>query len=177
MENRDSFKLSKDTDNIVELMYDTPKTGTNNYGAWYLYGVRRDGQETSFFATENLHKKLNIYGQGATVIIRKEEYAPNKFAWTVVPQSGNEPKAPSPSATNTIDARTHDIHKQVCLKLAIEIFKTHDNTRLISDVDLTIIKTNMVHLLNVLEDTDGQPTEKVKDLTSDDPVKNDDMPF
>ena len=28
----------------------------------------------------------------------------------------------------------------------------------------------------ILDDTDEQPTEKVKDLTSDDPVKNDDMP-
>ena len=58
MENKDSFKLSKDADNVVELLYDQPKQGQNAYGAWYLYGVNKEGQETSFFATENLHKSL-----------------------------------------------------------------------------------------------------------------------
>jgi len=175
MENKDSFKLSKDTDNIVELLYDTPKTGVNNYGAWYLYGVRKDGRETSFFATENLHKQLIIYGQGAKVIISKEEYAPNKFAWTVKPQSGTKPMASSPSTSNTIDARTHDIHKQVCLKLSVEMFGSVDG-RLLSNADLITIDANMKSLLQVLESTD-EDEEIVKDLTSDEPVKNDDMPF
>ena len=70
MENKDSFKLSKDADNIVELLYDQPKQGQNAYGSWYLYGVNKEGQETSFFATENLHKKLSTFGRGATVNIR-----------------------------------------------------------------------------------------------------------
>ena len=53
---KDTIKLSPDDANIVELMYETPKTGTNSYGNWYLYGVRKDGVETGFFATDALHK-------------------------------------------------------------------------------------------------------------------------
>ena len=171
MENKDAIKLSPDSDNIVELLYDQPRTGSNNYGDWYLYGVRKDGKETSFFATENLHKKLNVYGQGSTVNIKKEEYAPNKSAWTVIPQNGSQPRTQSPSTNNTIDARTHDIHKQVCLKLAVEMF---GNTKtILKDQDVVAIETNMKVLLSVLE-----AEENVKPLTSPvDPVKNDDMPF
>ena len=36
-----TFKLNLTDDNVVELMYNEPKTGTNNYGDWYLYGVKK----------------------------------------------------------------------------------------------------------------------------------------
>ncbi len=141
MENKDSFKLSKDADNIVELLYDQPKQGQNAYGAWYLYGVNKEGQETSFFATENLHKKLSTFGKGATVNIRKDEYAPGKFAWNVIPQGSTQPKPMVSSSNNTIDNRTHDIHKQVCLKLAFSLVEKKNET--LTTGDLVIIEANM----------------------------------
>tara|TARA_R100001594_G_scaffold135464_2_gene177226 strand:- start:2059 stop:2571 length:513 start_codon:yes stop_codon:yes gene_type:complete len=168
---KDTIKLSPDVANIVELMYETPKTGTNSYGNWYLYGVIKDGIETGFFATDALHKKLSVYGQGAKVSITKEEYAPGKSAWTVEPLSGTTPKPTTAISYNNIDARTHDIHKQVCLKLAVEMFGgTKD---ILKDQEVVAIETNMKVLLSVLESE-----EIVKDLTSSvDPVKNDDMPY
>ena len=39
MSQNETLKIQKDTDNIVEILYDSPKTGTNIYGAWYMYGV------------------------------------------------------------------------------------------------------------------------------------------
>ena len=48
--------------------------------------------------------------------------------------------------------------------------------RLLSNADLITIDANMKSLLQVLESTD-EDEEIVKDLTSDEPVKNDDMPF
>ena len=160
MENRDSFKLSKESDNVVELMYDQPKSGVNAYGNWYLYAVRKDGQETSFFATENLHKKLSIYGQGAEVTIKQEEYAPGKSAWNVVAKEGTKPK-PTSSSNNYINSKIHDIHRQVCLKLAVQMFGTSEG--LLSDADVTTIKANMTQLLYVLEDPKSE--EDVKPLT------------
>ena len=43
MSNKDTLVFQNNTDTIVTLMYDQPKTGTNNYGAWYLYGVQHNG--------------------------------------------------------------------------------------------------------------------------------------
>ena len=45
MENNDSFKLNPSSDNIVELAFDEPKSGTNNFGRWFLYGVNKEGRE------------------------------------------------------------------------------------------------------------------------------------
>ena len=170
MENN-TFKLNPTDANVVELMYNEPKTGTNNYGDWYLYGVRKDGVETSFFATDALHKKLSAYSQGAKLSIKKEEYAPGKSAWTVQPLEGTTASAPT-TTTRTIDDRTHDIHKQVCLKLAVELFGTKKGD-ILSGKDVSIIEANTLALLDILE-----YSQKVKDLTnSNDPVVNDDMPF
>jgi len=174
MDQNNTIKLSPDGDNIVELLYPTPKTGTNNYGNWYLYGVIKDGQETGFFATDSLHKKLSVYGQGARVNIVKEEYAPNKYAWTVTPLSGTKPSTTPTVGTKSVDDRTHDIHKQVCLKLAIELH-SQGFDQLLTDTELTVIDANTKMLLSVLESSEEKI---VKDLTSStDPVKNDDMPY
>lgn len=171
MENKDTFKLNPTDANVVELLYNQPKTGTNTYGNWYLYGVRKDGVETSFFATDALHRKLSAYSQGAKLSIQKEEYAPNKSAWTVKPLEGTTASTPT-TTTRTIDDRTHDIHKQVCLKLAVELFGTKKGD-ILSGKDVSIIEANTLALLDILE-----YSEKVKGLTpTDDPVINDDMPF
>lgn len=156
MENKDSFKLSKDADNVVELLYDQPKQGQNAYGAWYLYGVNKEGQETSFFATENLHKKLSTFGKGSTVNIRKDEYAPGKFAWNVIPQGNTQPKPMVSSSNNTIDNRTHDIHKQVCLKLALSLVDKKNTT--LTTGDLVVVEANMMNLLNILEGKSASET-------------------
>jgi hypothetical protein len=171
MENN-TFKLNPTDANVVELLYNAPKTGTNDYGNWFLYGVRKDGVETSFFATDALHKKLSVYSQGAKLSIQKEEYSPGKSAWTVQPLEGTTASTPTTTTTRTIDERTHDIHKQVCLKLAVELFGTKKGD-ILSGKDVSIIEANTLALLDILE-----YSEKVKGLTSsDDPVVNDDMPF
>ena len=172
MDQNNTIKLSPDGDNIVELLYPTPKTGTNTYGNWYLYSVMKDGQETGFFATDSLHKKLSVYGQGARVNIVKEEYAPNKYAWTVTPLSGTKPSTTPTVGTKSVDDRTHDIHKQVCLKLAVELFGVKKGG-ILSDTDMVAIDTNMQSLLTILESEDV-----INELTKPiDPVKNGDMPF
>ena len=171
-QNKDTFKLSPTDANIVELLYPQPKTGTNTYGNWYLYGVKKDGIETGFFATDALHKKLSVYGQGARVSITKEEYAPGKSAWTVKPLEGTTASRPEvigsvDVAYKKIDDRTHDM----CLKLAVEMFGAKKG-KMLTDTDMVTIDTNMQSLLSILESE-----EIVKDLTSQDPVLNGDMPF
>ena len=44
---------------LLELLYDNPLVGKNDYGEYYCYKVKTDkGAEVSFFAPEQIHKKL-----------------------------------------------------------------------------------------------------------------------
>lgn len=161
MSQNETLKIQKDTDNIVEFLYDTPKTGTNNYGAWHLYGVMHEGAEKGIFATDYLNDKLRFYRKGDKVNIRKEEVG-GKTVWNVVPEEGTNVK----NVTNTtlgIDDRTHDIHKQVCLKLAVDMAVKKDVHTIITDAEQVIIEANMKALLQVLEGTPDTHTNKDKD--------------
>ena len=167
MSQNETLKIKANTDNIVEFMYNEPKTGTNNYGDWFLYGVKNDGKEVGIFATEALHRKLSVYRAGDTVNIRKEEYEPGKFGWTVAPQSSGGSSSPSPVGGNvfTIDARTHDIHKQVCLKLAVDLLGSKDG--ILTDAELVSIDANMQLLLKVLEGVKDEQDDDHKEETDD----------
>lgn len=149
MENN-QIKLNPSSDNIVELLYDEPKSGNNKYGRWFLYGVVKDGEETAFFInSENLHKKLSEYGKGAKLNIKKEEYAPNKYAWEVHALNGTTPVASTNLQQKTLDSspvldkRTLDIHKQVCLKLAVQSL---DHV----EFDIKAVEERTYQLLDVL---------------------------
>ena len=162
MENKDNLKIAVNTDNIVEFMYDTPKQGTNNYGAWFLYGLRQGDKEVGLFATETLHKKLQFYGIGDKVNIRKEEIDNGRVAWNVIPEEGTTAKYNgSPNlAPPKMDNRTHDIHKQVCLKLAVD--NMEKSGKCYTSGELVVIEANMYALLDVLEGSAGsQEKEEV----------------
>ena len=60
----------------VTLAFDQPKTGTNQYGAWYLYGIKNgnlDSDEDGFFATASLHAMIKTLGagEGDEIVIEK----------------------------------------------------------------------------------------------------------
>ena len=59
----------------LTLSFDTPKTGTNNYGNWYMYGFKSDigNDEDCFFATPTLHVMIQTLGakEGDEVTIEK----------------------------------------------------------------------------------------------------------
>tara|TARA_B100000424_G_C22630514_1_gene349485 strand:- start:14 stop:508 length:495 start_codon:yes stop_codon:yes gene_type:complete len=150
-QNREKLAMDVNTDNIVELMFDTPKTGTSSFGDYYLYGVKHNNVEKSIFATSKLHEQLRNYGKGDLVNIRKEEWSPGKVKFNVIPQEGTAPKTAvnGKSADLSNDARTHDIHKQVCFKEAMALMPK--NGQILSDTELVVIETNMKNLLMVLE--------------------------
>ena len=56
------LKIPTNGSAVVEFMFDQPKTGTNNYGQWNLYGLRKDGEDVSLFATDlESPSKLNSF--------------------------------------------------------------------------------------------------------------------
>ena len=50
----------------LTLAFDEPRTGTNSYGAWYMYGFKSDisSDKDCFFATPSLHTMIKTLGAG-----------------------------------------------------------------------------------------------------------------
>lgn len=55
----------------IELLYDEPITGKSQYGDYYMYAVRCNGEEYTFFAPEEVHEKLRNLGKGDKAVITK----------------------------------------------------------------------------------------------------------
>ena len=70
-----SFKFQVGEPRKVELSFDEPKIGKNDYGTWYLYGVKSDinSDEDSFFATHTLNTMIQTLGakEGDELTIEK----------------------------------------------------------------------------------------------------------
>ena len=162
MEHHPTLKIKANIDNVVEFLYDSPKEGTNDFGMWHRYALKHNGNEVGLFATDALHAKLMNFTTGDRVNIRKEEYEPNKYGWNVIPEEGTPARnTGTPSNINgsykstpsaTTQERTKDIHRQVCLKLAVQSMGTPET------LDLAIVKQRMEGLLDVL---DGKETDSL----------------
>lgn len=150
-QNPNTLKFKSNTDHVVTLLFDTPQTGTNSYGDWFRYGCEHNGQESSFFATGYLHSKLEGYGKGAKLNIRKVELDGGKIGWDIIPEEGTSIKTKTDvpamvqqrQATN--DERTKDIHKQVCLKLAVQ------SMGVVEKLDIAEVNSRMIALQLILE--------------------------
>lgn len=145
--------IEEGTSHDVELLFDQPKPLNTNWGEKFLYGVKKGGEEYSFFATPYLNTKLSGFKRGDVVKIANNK-VDGKTVWDVRAISVNKMQGNQKiesMSNGVVDARTHDIHKQVCLKLAIQMRGNTD--KMLTDADLVIIEANMKHLLNILEGT------------------------
>tara|TARA_R110000823_G_scaffold204737_5_gene335775 strand:- start:4942 stop:5424 length:483 start_codon:yes stop_codon:yes gene_type:complete len=154
------LKIPTNGSAVVEFMFDSPKHGTNDYGNWNLYGMKCEGEEVSLFATDNLHNQIQFYSKGDTIEIAKNETEQGRIHWDITPREGTPVRNASnttatpkviTSSSKTPDDRTADIHKQVCLKLAVQSVG--------SNYDIVEIEARMYSLLSVLHGTesDGLP--------------------
>ena len=147
------LKIPTNGSAVVEFMFDYPKQGTNNYGNWNLYGLKCQGEDVSLFATDNLHNKIQYYNVGDVVEIAKNETDQGRIHWEITPKEGtpvrNASNSSAAPATSNVsrDDRTADIHKQVCLKLAVQSVGT--------EFDINEIESRMYSLLSVLHGTES----------------------
>ena len=102
----------------VMLTYDKCKSGESQYGSWNLYGVKYDGEEQCIFAEDSLHPKLEKYGKGTQLILRRDQDDNGQLEWQVTPANGRTPHNPKQTVMKYLDDRTIDIHRQVALKIA-----------------------------------------------------------
>mgnify|MGYP001173435689 FL=1 len=71
-----AFKFKLGEPREVILAFDKPKEGTNNYGNWYLYGIKNgdvSSEEDAFFATQTLHSMIQTVGAGVGDKIKIEK--------------------------------------------------------------------------------------------------------
>ena len=67
----------------VVLTYDQCKSGESQYGQWNLYGVEYEGEQQGIFAEDALHQKLQKYGKGARLVIRRNQDENGQMEWQV----------------------------------------------------------------------------------------------
>ena len=71
-----AFKFKVGEPRKVTLGFDEPKTGSNSYGNWYMYGIKNgdlSSDEDCFFATHTLHTMIQTLGakEGDEITIEK----------------------------------------------------------------------------------------------------------
>ena len=132
-----------DHDYQVMLTYDKCKSGESQYGLWNLYGVEHEGKNKSIFAKDSLHLKLQKYGKGTHLILRRNQIENGQLEWQVTPANGNA------HYQQTLDNRTLDIHRQVALKIAT--LSIGHSLKPWTNEDLKEIKIRMDKLLDILD--------------------------
>jgi len=133
----------------VMLTYDNCKSGESQYGSWNLYGVEYEGTKQSIFADDSLHLKLEKYGKGTHLILRRNQDESGRLEWQVTPQNGNTQHKPQQTVQKHLDDRTSDIHRQVALKIAT--ISIGHSIRPWTTEDLKEIKVRMDKLLEILD--------------------------
>jgi len=113
-----------------------------------LYGVKYDGLEQSIFADDSLHLKLEKYGKGTHLILRRNQDKSGQLEWQVTPANGNAQRQPKQTIRH-LDDRTIDIHRQVALKIAT--ISIGHSTKPWTTEDLKEIKVRMDKLLEILD--------------------------
>jgi hypothetical protein len=138
------------TDYPVVFLYDRCKSGTSQYGTWYLYGVIFDEEPHGLFADEHLHAMLRQYRKGDQVVIRREQDLKGNLSWGV--STGPSKTPPSPIRQ---DSRTKDIHRQLCLKVSVLSFPRLNKQW--DDEIINEIKSRTESLIKILDEIVPDP--------------------
>jgi len=132
----------------IKLLYDRCKTGTSQYGPWYLYSVEKDNDILGLFADPTLHDVLKGYRKGDRLTIRRNK-SDSGVRWEVNRITNGNGSDPSPAPMHRLDNRTHDIHRQVALKIATQ--SMGPTTKPWTDYEKTEIQSRVNALLGILE--------------------------
>ena len=160
MPDYNEIKFVENEEYNVTFKFDDPQTGTGQYGEWNRFGVDHKGEDSSFFASPGLHSRIKSFKQGDSIKIIKR-MSNGKTSWDVKKTGGS----PTPVMS---DARTKDIHRQVCLKLAVESIGVKAKT---TDAYYKEVRDRMRGFLGVLD-----PVEVIKDKFDGEEVEGE-IPF
>ncbi len=143
------------TDYQVTLMYDTCKSGESQYGPWNLYGVEYKREPQGLFADEFLHEILSQYRKDDKIVIRRAQDHEGKLHWEVFPTGNGSARPKTAHTAPPMDSRTKDIHRQVCLKVAVLSFPTSNKSW--DNAIIKEIKARTDSLIFVLDGAGNEP--------------------
>ena len=69
----------------VELTFDEPKTGEGQYGEWFMYGCKHEGEEKIFFPSKTLNAMIQAlnFKKDSKFTVLKVEQDDGKMKFTV----------------------------------------------------------------------------------------------
>ena len=135
---------------IVTLKFDKGFENEGANGPYYSHTVLNDNVDTIMFASPKLNELITSdYGRGDTLRIIKHDTKP--VTWGVHKEGEADVKtiANVKQVEVTNDARTHDIHRQVAVKIVCQ--NTDFSEKEISDEQYDLMYENVQIILNLIE--------------------------
>ena len=135
---------------IVTLKFDKGFENEGANGPYFSHTVLNDNVDTIMFASPTLNDMITSdYGRGDTLRIIKHDTKP--VTWGVHKEGEADVKtvANVKSVEVTNDARTHDIHRQVAVKIVCQ--NTDFSEKQISDEQYDRMFENVQIVLNLIE--------------------------
>ena len=87
---------------VVLTMRGPEKSGTNQYGDWYLYRFNHNGEKTAFFASDQMHAKLKDLDANTKVTLVGKNNPQGKGVYVdLILANGHTTPTPTPTSTPT----------------------------------------------------------------------------
>ena len=93
----------------VELLYDDPVIGDNQYGQYYMYAVKSNGSEFAFFAPLEVHNELKHLKRKESATITKLAAQRGKKLITTYDVVSKSARKEKPVTTQEIDQAKEEI--------------------------------------------------------------------
>ena len=107
----------------VTLAFDSPKIGENQFGKWYLYGIKNGdlaSEEDGFFATATLHAMIKTLGAGEGDEITIEKCQDDERQYFKVNGLSMNDMNNGGSAQKIEDAKPHPLKNQAAAKMSYD---------------------------------------------------------
>ena len=95
---------------VILTMRGPEKSGTNQYGNWYLYRFNQNGEKVAFFAKDQMHAKLKDLDTDTKVTLVGKNNPQGKGVYVdMVLANGHTATTPTPTSTTTTASITDTI--------------------------------------------------------------------
>ena len=109
---------------VVLTMRGPEKSGTNQYGDWYLYRFNHNGEKTAFFASDQMHAKLKDLDANTKVTLVGKNNPQGKGVYVdMVLANGHT--APTSTPTSTPTTTTASITDTIVIAAASSLVGTN----------------------------------------------------
>jgi hypothetical protein len=126
---------------IIELLFDEPITGSSKYGPYFMYAVKIEEEEYSFFPTVDVHEKLKELKKGDKArILKLAAQRGSKLVTTFdVQVENNKTMGPNPidniEGYNPLDQEINDNYRFLLLQSYKDALEVQRELNGLCDID------------------------------------------